>query len=331
MTNPTNALRRRARALFAAGLLVATAMLSASPAVAQTFPQAPVRMIVPFPAGGPSDVAARTLARSLEKTWGQPVVIDNRPGANGAIAAKAAQNAAADGYTLLWATSSTLAVSYRQSAQAPAADAEFVPVSSVGRFGFGLYVASAVPAASVAELIAYGRTHPGQLNVATSNLAESMAAIQFMKSSGLSMVRVPYKGAQQVMPDLLEGMVQVNFVPIAAGLEHARAGKLRLLATSLPARSSATPDVPTMAEAGLPEVSVSGWQFVVAPPRTPAPLADAISRIVGQALQDADVRAQYDRQLLQIEPGTPAETAQLVKNEMRTWDAFLRENAGQLE
>lgn len=331
MKNPTNALQRRARALFAAGLLMATAMLPASPAIAQAFPQAPVRMIVPFPAGGPSDAAARTLAQWLEKTWGQPVVIENRPGANGAIAAKAAQNAPADGHTLLWATSSTLAVSHRQSAQESAPDTEFVPVSSVGRFGFGLYVASAVPAASVTELIAYGRAHPGQLNVATSNLAESMAAIQFMKSSGVNMVRVPYKGAPQVMPDLLEGRVQVNFVPITAGLEHARAGKLRLLATSLPTRSPATPDVPTMAEAGLPEVSVSGWQFVVAPPRTPAALADTISRAVGQALQDADVRAQYDRQLLQIEPGTPAATAQLVKNEMRTWDAFLRENAGQLE
>jgi tripartite-type tricarboxylate transporter receptor subunit TctC len=196
-------------------------VLSSVSAFAQ-YPIKPIHLIVPFAAGGPSDNAARMIGQALSKSIGQPVIIENRPGANGAIAAQALLAAPADGHTLLWGIASMVAIPLVQRNAPFDSIAEFAPVSLVGRFAFGMYVHPGLPARSVAEFVAYARANAGKLNYATSALGEFMAAAQFMKAAGISMVRVPYKGGAQLMPDLIEGRVQVNFAPVSLGLAHVK-------------------------------------------------------------------------------------------------------------
>ncbi|MBL8482674.1 MAG: tripartite tricarboxylate transporter substrate binding protein [Rhodocyclaceae bacterium] len=308
-----------------AALLVAFGASAPQGAAAadQPYPSRVVRLVLPFPSGGPSDLAARAFARSLERQVGQPVVVDNRPGANGIIAARLAASSTPDGYTLLWATSSTLAQLRLQSG---AAAPSFVPVTAIGKFAFGMFVSPAVKADTVADFVTYARAHPGSLNVATSTLSEYKAAVQFMKATGIDMVRVPYKGSSQALPDLMQDRVQVNFLPVAAGLQYARAGKLKMLATLQGKRIDAMPDTPTMAETGYAGLTPPGWQLLLAPPNTPRALADRIAGLAARALQEPELRGLYASQLLDVDSAGPDALAALMKDEARGWEQFFREH-----
>lgn len=308
------------KVVLACGLVVA-----ALPAAAQ-YPNKPVHLIVPFPAGGASDAAARIVGQGLSKSIGQPVVVENRPGANGTIAAQAVLNAPADGYTLLWASASMIALPMLQKAKSFDTFTDFAPVSSVGRLTFGLFVHPGVPAKNVAELIAYARANPDKLSYAVGTLSEYMAAAQFMKATGTSMVRVPYKGGAQAMPDLVAGRVQVYFTPISLALPHAKENKLRMLATLLPQRSAAAPDIATIAEAGVPAVAVPTWQAIVAPPKTPREVVDRLYRGIGAALQNPESRTQLEQQTLLIDGTTPEALAAGIKDDLQTWTQFVRDN-----
>jgi tripartite-type tricarboxylate transporter receptor subunit TctC len=230
-------------------ILALAAFLAPAPSDAQ-YPARPIRLVVPFTAGGVTDSVARITANQLSKSLGQPVVVENRPGADGAIAAQTVKAAAPDGYTLLFATNSVLAIPLLSKSAGFDAFADFMPVSTVGRFPFALFVHPEVPSKSVKDLVDYARANPGKLNYATVNPGEQLITGQFIKATGVDMVRVPYKGGAAALPDLVAGRIHVYFTPVGNGLAHAKEGRVRMLATLLPERTPLAPEVPTMAEAG---------------------------------------------------------------------------------
>ena len=303
---------------------LALAMLPAS-TFAQ-YPNKPIRLIVPFAAGGPTDSVARTVAQAISKGLGQAVLVENRPGADGAIAAQSVITAAPDGYTLFFTTSSVLALQI--VAKPPPFDAErdFAPVCGIGRFAFAMYANPSVPARTLRELLAYARANPGKLNYATVNVGEQFAAAHVMRSGGFDMVRVPYKGYAQLMPDLLENRVQVYFGPMAAGLQQVKEGKLRMLATFLGERSAAMPDVPTLAEAGLPALEVQGLQMILAPVKTPADIVQRLSREAMTALQDPALRAALEKHVFVVDGSTPQKLADDIVESNRLYSAFVRDS-----
>ena len=312
--------RRLARLFALCCALVAPALCLA------LYPSRPVHLVVPFAAGGATDGVARTVAQALAKSLRQPVIVENRPGADGSIAAQAVAAAPADGYTLLFAVSSMLALPIVNSPPPFDAIADFTPVSTVGRFTFAMYVNSRVPAKTVAEFIAYARAHPGELNYASATMSEYLAASQFMKASGIQLVRVPYKGGAQAMPDLVAGRVQVYFSPISSGLAQVKEGRLRMLAVLQPRRHPMVPDVPTMDEAGLAGVSVPSHQMILAPARTPAEAIERLADEVNLVLHDPAVRAQLELSALAIEGSTPQALAAQMRESSNAWTTFARDN-----
>jgi tripartite-type tricarboxylate transporter receptor subunit TctC len=302
-------------------LISVTGTVSASAA----YPEKPLRIIVPFSAGGPSDSAARTIGKALTTLTGQPTIIENRPGASGLIAAQTVLKASPDGYTLLWSVGSMVAIPLLQKNAPFDSLGRFTPVSMVGRFAFCIYVHPGVPAKTVEELVTYVRGNSGRLTFAAATLGEYLAAVQFMKASKTAMMRVPYKGGAQVMPDLLSGRVQVYFGPIALGLSYGREGRLRILGVLLPQRSPTAPEVPTISEAGMPGVTVPSWQAIFAPPKTSPERAVTISRWVNQILKEGDVQLQFERLALQPEGSTSERLAGVIDRDVEMWRVFIRE------
>lgn len=305
----------------ALGLVPATGMAQA------TYPVKPIRLIVPLAPGGASDNAARALGQALTKTLGQSIVVENRPGGNGAVAAQALLGAAPDGYTLLWAPASMAALPLLQKNAPFASIEEFVPVSIVGRLTFCMVVHAGTPGATLAEFVGHARANPGKLSFASSTMGEYMAMAQLMGATGVSMIRVPYKGGAQAVPDLLEGRVQASITPISPVLPFVRDARLRVLAVTLPQRSTAAPDIPTMAEAGVPGVSVPTWQAIYAPPKTPRDIADRLAREIRQVLQDPAVKSELERQFFAVDGSTPEALSATIKDDLRAWAQFVRDNA----
>lgn len=286
----------------------------------------PIRLIVPFSAGGASDTAARALAQAMPKSLGQQIVVENKPGGAGAIAAQAVIHAPPDGQTLLWGVASMAALPFMASTPPFQSLADFAPVAMVGRFAFCIVTHASVPAQTVAQFVGYARANPDKLSYASSTLSEFKSAAQFMKATGVSMVRVPYKGGSQVIPDLLAGRVQVHFGTMSSALPYTIDGRLRMLAVLLPQRSAAAPEVPTLAESGMPDISVPTWQAIFAPRGTSPEIVGRVARAVASALQGAELRAQYARQLLQIEESTPQALAALIEADAIAWRQFARDN-----
>ncbi len=307
-------------------LLIALAAQFLAPPAAAAYPDKPLKLVVPFPAGGASDTAARSLAQVLTKSLGQVIIIENRPGASGVIAAQSVLTAPADGYTLLWASASMVAIPQLQKAAPFRAFAEFAPVSMVGRLTYCMFVPASLPVTSVTEFVKYARAHPGKLSYATGSLGEYMVSAEFTRAAGLDIAQVPYKGGAQAMPDLIAGRVQLNFGPFAGGYPHVKDGKLRMLATVGAVRNPAVPDLPTMAEAGVPVVSSPTWQAIFAPPGTPRQIIDRLFREIAAALKDAMLREQFSRQAVQAEASTPEALARTVRDDVDTWKRFIRDN-----
>jgi tripartite-type tricarboxylate transporter receptor subunit TctC len=290
------------------------------------WPEKPIRILVPFPAGGPSDSAARAIAPSLSAALNQPVVVDNQPGAGGAIAAQTVQRAPADGYTLLWTSASMGVLPHIQAKPAFRTLADFAPVSSVVSFSFGLFVHPSVPAKNVAELVAYAKANPGKLAYATGAPSEHLTAAQFLHATQTDMLRVPYKGGAQAMPDLLAGRVQLFFTPIVLGLPHARNQKLRLLATLQPQRLALTPDVPTLEQAGVKGVTVTSWQGLLAPAGTPKAVVDQIAKAVASVMTQPQIKALFAEQGSVVEVRGPAELERSIRQDSELWSRFAQEN-----
>lgn len=294
-------------------------------ALSSSAQQRPVRIVVPFPAGGPSDAVARTLAQGLVASGAQ-ITVENRAGAGGSIAAQAVLGAAPDGQTLLWGVASMAAIPLLQRSPPFRSLHEMTPVSLVGHFGYALVSHPGVPAQAVADLVGYARSNPGKISYATGTLGEFLTATLFMKATGTEMIRVPYKGGAQAIPDLVAGRVQIFFTPMQLGIPYAKEGKLRLLATLLPTRHSLAPDIPTMREAGYPGVITPTWQAIFAPPRTPRDVAGRLASDIAQLMKQPEVRSRLDSQAFIVSSGMPDALTSTITEDFKLWQTFVRDN-----
>lgn len=318
-------MRRRLISLAAIAALANPFAVVAQTTNATGFPTRPLRMLVPVPAGGPSDFIARQVAQALGASLGQPVTVENKPGANGLVAAREALAASADGYTLLYAPGSMIATPLLTKGSGVDWPQDLAPLGKVGRVPFALAVHPGVTAQTVAELVKQARQQPGALNVATSTPSEVLAAAQFMKAAGVQMTRVPYKGGTQALPDLLAGRVQLMFGPLSLLQPQAKSGALRILATLTPERHAALPEVPTMAEAGLPGVEVPTWQGLYVAAKVPQPLRARLAADVAAVVARPEMRAEFERRLLVVEGASAQDLGTTMTRELAVWAAVVDE------
>jgi tripartite-type tricarboxylate transporter receptor subunit TctC len=284
------------------------------------YPNKPVRLVVPFPAGGAAELGARIFAQPLGQALGQPVIVEARPGGDGVIAADAVMKAAPDGYTLLYATNTAFNW-VPATRKAPPYDpvADFTPVSLVGYFGFFLFTHPSVPATSVAELIAYARANPGKLNYGTGNSTSQLLTAQWKAFEKLDIVQVPYKGDAPLTIDLVGGRLHLAFATPGTALPQVKEGKLRALAAMFPNRSPLLPDVPTAAEAGLGKLSITPWGAVFGPARMPKEVVDRLARELAVVLRRPEVREGLGKIAFDPKSSTPEELAAFLKVQIEVW------------
>jgi tripartite-type tricarboxylate transporter receptor subunit TctC len=304
-------------------IILATA-LAATAAAAQTaeWPDRPVRLVVPFPAGSSTDIVARILAQRLSTRLGQQVVIDNRAGASGNIGADAVAKAAPDGTTIGIATASTHAVAASLSAKLPYDPIkDFAPVGMIGGQPYALVVYPGLPARDVKELIALARAKPGTLNYGSAGIASlaHLATALFANMAGIEMTHVPYKSSAQSMTDMITGRLDMQFATIAPSLPNIRAGQLRALVTSGASRSAALPEIPTVAEAVLPGYEAVLWVSIVAPAGTPAAIVARLNREMNEILASTEAKDALVAQGMEPEPGPPEAVTQRIRTDTEKW------------
>ncbi len=294
--------------------------------LAQNFPSRSVRLVVPFPAGGTADAVARILSQPTGQALGQSIVVDNRAGGDGAVAALLVKGAAPDGYTLFLASNSPMSAvptMHRNPPYDPRTD--FTPVNLVGKFTFFLFVNPAVPAKTLTEFIDYARANPGKLNYGSGNTTGIVTMAQMSLLAKLDMTHVPYKGDAPTTADLIAGRVQVAMMTPVPGFALAREGKLRILATLLTTRSAMAPDVPTMAEAGMPGVSVAPWLGLFAPAKLPPEVTARLARDFNATLRRPEIVETLARQGFEAQGSTPAELATHVREQIDAWARVIRD------
>ena len=308
------------------------AMVSGSALAA--YPDRPVRLVVPFPPGGPTDIVARPLAQNLSKNLGQQIIVDNRGGAGGNIGADAVVKSAADGYTLLMGTVGTHAINvslYKKLSFDPVKD--FAPVSLVAQSPVVLVVHPSMPAKTLNEFIALAKSKPGQITFgsAGSGSPGHLTGELFKDMAGVDLVHVPYQGSAPAISDLLGAQIQAMFDPIQATLSHVNAGKLRIVGVSSAKRSSAFPDVPTIAEAGVPGFETTAWWAVFAPAGTPKEIITRLNTEIVKIMRSPDMK-ERSRQL-EIEPigSTPDQLAEFIKTEMAKWARAVKFSGATVE
>ena len=311
-----------------AALLLAAALLAASDsASAQPYPNRPLRLLVGFPPGAAADNVSRIIAAALSPALGQPVIVENKPGAESAIAAEATAKSAPDGYTIMFASSSNMAAApalRREPPYDPTRD--FTPISLIGHGTFLLFVHPSVPVTNLRELIDYAKANPDKLNYATGNPIAIIGTAQFMKATGLRMMQVPYKGEAPAIPDLIAGRVQLEFVAtVAIALPHVSTGRLRVLAAMTDRRSSLAPDVPTLAEQGIEDVTVRLWAGIFGPAKMPAAVVQRLSSEMNALLKRPEVREQLGRQGYDVRGSTPEELGDYVRSQYVLWKQAVRD------
>lgn len=318
-------------------LLAALAAALAAPALAQgpaqtsadAFPRRPITVVIPASPGGAIDLVARLVGQKLTEAWGQPVVVDNKPGATGIIGTDLVAKAAPDGHTLVLVASSH-AINPSTVKRLPYDTVRgFAPVILTHVVPLMLVVSPEVPARNVPELIAYGRANPGKLTFASSGLggAPHMSGELFASMAGLRMTHIPYKGSTLAHPDLRSGTTSLMFDTVAAIGPLVRGGTVRALAVTTAERSGAAPDLPTMAEAGLPGYETSTWGGVLAPAGTPAEIVAKLNAEIGRALQAPDVRAKLAGAGIEVAGGPPERFAAFIESETAKW-AKVAQGAG---
>lgn len=308
------------------GLLLA-ALCIGLPAAAQTYPVKPVHLIVPFPAGGATDILSRALSAELGRKLGQPVVVDNKPGAGGTIGALAAAKAVPDGYTLLLTTSSTHSIGAAINPRIPYnAEADFTPIVYVASSPQLLVVPNSSPAKTLREFIDYARKNPGRLNYASSGngTISNLSTEVFKQQSGTFLVHIPYRGTGLAMPDLISGKVDLLIDSLISGMPHVRDGRVRALAVTSPKRTSLAPELPTVAEV-LPGYESVNWFGVYGPRGLPADIVAKVNQAANAALTSAEVKDRFAR--LGAEPvgGTPEAFAAAVRAETAKWKKLAAE------
>lgn len=301
--------------------IVAFASLVSLAFAADEYPSHAVRIIVPFAPGGGTDVVGRILAQQLSQRLGQSFVIDNRPAGSGIVGAELVAKAQGDGYTLLFAFSS-LSSSAKLISHLPYDPvADFAPVALATTSPLVMFLHPSVPASNLKEFIAYAKANPGKLNYGSSGPGSSphLATELLMSMAGIQMTHIPYKGIAPVITAQLANEVQMSFTPIAVGMPHARAGRLRALASGGLARSVAIPDVPTIAESGLPGFEVIGWWGMLAPSKTPRAVVMLLNREVRAVLEVPEVKHNLAEQGMDPAGGSPEEFGALIRADMDKW------------
>ena len=316
---------------FAAGALLA---LVAAWASAQPYPTKSIRIVVPFPPGGATDILARDVAQKLTEAWGQQVIVDNRPGAGGNIGSELVAHSAPDGYTLEMGTVGTHAINASLYAKMPYDHVkDFAPVILVAGVPNVLVVNLGVPANSVAELIAYAKANPGKLNFASSGNGTSihLSGELFKVMAGVQMTHVPYKGSAPALQDLLGGQVQLMFDNLPPSLPQIKAGKLRALAVTSLTRAPAIPDVPTVAEAGLPGFEASSWFGILAPAGTPPAIVARINAEIAKWLATPEAKEKLAKQGANAAGGTPDDFAKHIATETAKWAKVVKDSGAKID
>jgi len=310
--------------LIAAAALAFTAP---APAHAQAFPAKPIRLIVTYPPGGGADLMARLIGPKMSETLGEPVVVENKAGASGQIAALDVARSAPDGYTLMLDASS-FAVNPSLYSQLPYDPAKaFIPIAVVALFPNVLVVTPSFPAKDVKGLIALAKAHPGEIAFASSGngSAQHLSAELFKEKAGIAMTHVPYKGGGPALNDVVGGQVPIYFANMASGLPFVKSGRLRALGITSARRSAALPEVPTIAESGLAGYEVYEWNAIFAPAGTPPPVIAKIAQAIAHAMDSPAVRRRV-AELGGEEPGYgPAEAARFVREQTQLWGRVVRE------
>ena len=310
------------RRVLAGRAAVALALLAAAPAHAQTFPSKPIRMVVHFPAGGPTDLVARLLGQKMSETWGQQVLVDNRPGAGGVVGVDTVVRSAPDGYSLLFATSGSMSITPAIGRKVPYnVFTDLAPISLVVINPQILVLHPSVPASNVRELIKLAKAKPGQINYASVGVGspQHLGGEMLKSMTGIDMVHIPYKGTAPAVTDLLAGQVSLMFNSMPSVLPHVRAGRLKAIAVSTSRRSAAVPDIPTVAEAGVPGFNYATWYGLFAPAATPK---DVIAKLNAETVRIMNDKAVAQRLLHDgAEPaaGTPEQLAQYQRAEYEQW------------
>jgi tripartite-type tricarboxylate transporter receptor subunit TctC len=308
-------------------LAAALLALVSSLALAQGFPERPIRLIVPLPPGGSPDTIARTLAQGVQGTWKEPIVVENRTGGSQNIGSDLVAKSAPDGYTWLLAPDNVF-VTNPYLAKGPFdPQKDLAPVTLLARIQFLLVVHPSVPAKSVQELVAYAKAHPGELNFGSSGTGspQHLGGLLLQQLAGIRMNHIPYKGAAPAVADLLAGRIQVWIGAANSLLPHIRAGKLRALATAASQRFVSLPELPTIAEAGVAGYSLYPWLGLFVPAKTPADVVATINRETRRILGLEETRARLVPQGMDLVTGSPQELGKLIEDEHAYWGKVIRE------
>ena len=317
------------RAIIAAGLILVAA---AGPAMAQSYPDRPIKLIVPFAAGGPMDTMARFVGLKLQTSLGQPVIVENRAGAGGALGSKAVTLAEPDGYTLLWGSSGTISILPELNKKLDYDPKAFAPVALVSLLPHVFVVPPAVAAKTVQEFVAFAKASPGKLNFGASlGTPPHLMGALFRHLAGLDIVYIPYKGAAPSIADMLGGVTHMQFDALTTLYPLIADGKLRALAVTSASRWPALPDVPTMIESGFPTFPQNAWSGVLAPAGTPASIIQRLNAAINDGLKTPDAQASLLKLSALTQPGSPQDFATFIAEQSPKWAELVRISGASIE
>jgi len=311
------------------GKLLAILSLVLLPALsaAEDFPAKPIRLIVPFPPGGPNDIIARVIGQRMSEIVHQPIVIDNRGGQAGVLGTDAIAKSAPDGYTIGIVSASALSISPTMEKVAYDVARDFAPITLVATVPEMLVVASSVPARDTKELVALAKAEPGKLNFASAGTGgiTHLAGELFKLTAKIDIVHVPYRGAAPAINDLLGQQVQMAFLDLPVILPHIKAGTLRAIVLGAKERVPTAPDVPTTAEVGMPDILIENWYGMIAPAGTPPPIIDRLNRVATEAMADPAVKEKLADQGLALVPQTPEQFRAYIASETARWAKVIKD------
>jgi tripartite-type tricarboxylate transporter receptor subunit TctC len=313
---------RRLLALLVGGCAVVQSLAAA----ADTYPNKVITLVVPFAAGSGTDAVARVIGQELGQALSARIVVENKAGANGAIAATAVARAAPDGYTLFMTTNTTHSANpslMKSISYDPVKD--FAPITRVGSLPFMLVVNPAIPANSVQELVAYGKANPGKLTYAYGNSTGIVAGETFKRSAGIDALKVPYKSTPPAITDVVGGRVSFMFVDLASGLSQVKSGNLRALAVTTQERSAVVPQLPSIKEAGLPDFDLNSWNGIFAPANTPKEIVTKLNTELRKIIAKPEVKARLAEMGFDAFSSTPEELGEFVKAELVKWTKLIKE------
>lgn len=317
---------------FAFIVVVNSLLVANLPALADTsYPSKTIRLIVPLAAGGPSDAAARAVARTLAAQLKAEVIVENRPGANGAIGAGAVMIAPADGYTLLFGPLSIAGLTATLKKPPFNSMNDMSVVGTVHGNSMCVFSHPSLGLTSIKSLLDYAKSNPGKLSYGASSLSEYLVIAHLIKATGMDVVRVPYKGSAQMMPDFLEGRVQIAAIPVRAGVPHTQTGKLKALACATSSRVSALADTPTLAESGLSGIPTATGHVIVAPPKTPTAIINRLSDELKRSFADGSLRRELEQLQLYGDYQNISQSQALIRDTEKVWQQFVRDAAIELE